>query len=309
MARRTMPIFNQAAGNGLRLTAFYAARPSERVRAARLRHIMALPFLLASILPIGGCHGQSPRAPWNSSHVPTYQPLPVDVSGFPRASDKAKLAEIASYMRERLVAHYVDAAHSNAILWQFHFFAPVRYFAEDCSTFVDLLYKEKSKAEDEQIVRVGAAAEDTYNRYNQTIPHSSLASGDRYDAKVDTSDRFPQFSPIHLEYFYCAEMPLPNVPPSDSHNRIAEKYNSETCRMKSEMLKGVGFYGKVTLANFHIRNFIINIVQAGRAISLESSSNNLVIRQRISVSWRGYIKNIEYFYQNGSKQRTCLLIN
>lgn len=94
------------------------ASPRQQVKLAGI--------LLATALALTSC---APK--WSSARIPTYEPLPVDISGFPNAADKAKLAEIASFMRERLVARHVDAPHANAILWQFHYFAPVRYLDDD----------------------------------------------------------------------------------------------------------------------------------------------------------------------------------
>jgi hypothetical protein len=69
-------------------------------------------------------------------------------------------------MRERLIYHHVDAPHANAMLWQFHFFAPVEYLNDDCRTYIDLLHNQRFKNEDEQIGRMTDAAKDVFDRFD-----------------------------------------------------------------------------------------------------------------------------------------------
>ena len=253
--------------------------------------------LLATALTLTGC---APK--WSSDRIPTYEPLPVDISGFPNAADKAKLAEIASYMRERLVARHVDAPHANAILWQFHFFAPVRYFDDDCSSYIDIPHKETFKNEDEQIARMGEAAKDVFDRYDKNIPYSKLADGARYNKELDISGKNPMEMSKLLEFedFHPSEMAH-----SHSLNDEELRYYNENRKINDEIENNDFSRIPRTLWNYHIRNFIINI----RAMSMNVMLKNNEIPQRFkneSANFgKAFFSEIEHNYQDGARKSIC----
>lgn len=233
------------------------------VPASPRRRVKLAGFLVATALVLTGC---APK--WSSARIPTYEPLPVDISGFPNAADKAKLAEIAGYMRERLVARHVDAPHANAILWQFHFFAPVRYFDDDCSTYVDLMHGERFHNEDEQIKRMGAATKDVLDRYDRTIPHSQLGQGDwcnknySLDAIETKNDDPPKMSPIQTEFYQYSMSEVDNSNYKYYKDDRYKEYTSidwENLAIYHDLDNRI--FKKVSewMNNYHIRNYLINI--------------------------------------------------
>jgi hypothetical protein len=67
--------------------------------------------------------------------LPTYEPIPNDLTGFPTPAQKARLMQIMNEMRTTMAKHHVSPTLANQILWQFHYFVPVRYFSERCTLF------------------------------------------------------------------------------------------------------------------------------------------------------------------------------
>lgn len=263
------------------------------------RRLKLAGVLLATALTLTDC---APK--WSSDRIPTYEPLPVDVSGFPNAADKAKLAEIAGYMHERLVAHHVDAPHANAILWQFHFFAPVRYFDDDCSSYVDLSRKETFKNEDEQIARMSEAAKDVFDRYDKAIPYSKLAGGAANNEDFDISGKNPSIEPIVLEYYkYVVSIPYYWQP--SSFRGLDLVYQKENIIINKEISHGNFSRIPKTLLNYHLRNFIINM----RVIPLNILSKNKEIPQESKKQAEkfgsAFMETVEYNYQDGAKKTIC----
>ncbi|WP_371431543.1 hypothetical protein [Novosphingobium sp.] len=265
------------------------ASPRQRLKLACL--------LVATALALAGCEPK-----WSSARIPTYEPLPVDISGFPNAADKAKLAEIAGFMRERLIAHHVDAPHANAILWQFHYFAPVKYLDDDCSTYVDLMHGEHYRNEGEQIERMGAAAKDVLDRYDQTIPHSQLALGDWYDKRyrideIPVKYERPGMNPIWMEFYQYTlnyENNIDNVPVYRVEDENDVKIEQENLDFFHDFYNQT--YKRIPewMNNFHIRNYVLNI-------RLQSLMNKFEISD--------YILSTERNYLMGSNKSLCKIRN
>ena len=266
--------------------------------------------LLATALALTGC---APK--WSSARIPTYEPMPVDVSGFPNAADKAKLAEIAGYMRERLVAHHVDAPHANTILWQFHYFAPVRYFDDDCSSYVDLMHGERFRNEGEQNERMGAAAKDVLDRYDRTIPHSQLGLGDMYNEEYDVEYiinnpspdfMFPSSFPSSIEFRHPAFAEyVANISSSDKTDRddLIEKIHDMNRRYHDDVVDEKFNLFPRWRSNFHLRNLILDIYIS--SIYTNEVTINGHLYERPPNRGKNHILGLIHKYQNGSNKQIC----
>lgn len=278
---------------------------SKNTRTIRPKQILLMLLLLASTLVMVGCHWQPSKELWSSSRIPAYEPFKADISGFPSSSDKAQLVPIAAYMRERLIYHHVDAPHANAILWQFHFFAPVKYFDDDCTTYIDLLHQQRYKNEDEQIGKMADSAKDVFDRYDQSIPYSQLAGGSYDNAHRKINSKTRRVLPMPEDFRHTIPLNVSFEFPLNFATKDEERYFQESRIIGDEIRHNIYRRFSESMMSYHIRNFIINIYNVG--INVDGRNGGIPASEKSQAAEfvRGYFRYIEYLYQTNSGKSYC----
>ncbi|AYJ84951.1 hypothetical protein D3Y57_02515 (plasmid) [Sphingomonas paeninsulae] len=275
------------------------------MRAICPKPITSMMLLMTSTLAMAGCHVQPLAERWNSSRISAYEPFKADISGFPSTSDKAKLVPIAAYMRERLIYHHVDAPHANAILWQFHFFAPVKFLEDDCTTYIDLLHQQTYKNEDKQIGKMADSAKDVFDRYDQSIPYSQLASGAYDNTHKTINSNTRQVLPMFEDFRNTIPLNVSFEFPLHFNSKDEERYFEESRIIGDEIRNNIYRRFPESMMSYHIRNFIMNVYNVG--INVDGRNAGIATSGRLQAAKyaRGYFGYIEYLYQTNSGKSSC----
>jgi len=99
----------------------------------RLR-LAAIAMTVLPVCLVSACHGRTEHndvARLNPD-PPNFEPIRNDPTGFPNASQSARLSEIVSYITERASVYGLSPDRTNQMLWGFHFFVPVKFARSDC---------------------------------------------------------------------------------------------------------------------------------------------------------------------------------
>jgi hypothetical protein len=282
---------------------------NECIQTPRPKPITPMFLLMASTLAMMGCHWQPLKESWNSSRIPAYEPLMTDISGFPSASAKAKFVQIAADMRERLIYHHVDAPHANAMLWQFHFFAPVKYLNDDCRTYINL-HHQRFKNENEQIKRMTDAAKDVFDRFDQSIPYSPLALGAFDNAHRNINQKVPF---LFFDEFWASNRPGINAYSPSRFTKPEyvlptpeeERYLQESIKIGDELRNNIHRHIPISMTNYHIRNFLIDLHLMGINATGQNTGILPIYKKESSERARNYFLNIEYLYEISSGKSSC----
>ncbi|WP_420384496.1 hypothetical protein [Novosphingobium sp.] len=131
--------------------------------------------------------------------IPKYEPFPDPRAKPLEGQARANVVELVAFLRTRMEARHVSVGRANQLLWQFHYFVPVKYYKEKCRVFGIFDASEDPTVRISQIRAMTGVHHDFDARYSEQKQRTLFMFGNDDDTLKSTAYEIEQ-DPGHSPY-------------------------------------------------------------------------------------------------------------